>query len=198
MADKPDRQTTENPDPTPTAPPVAGLGDGAPIDPRSEKPIWDGRTDWKHYTPLVIFGVIVLVVAEIALGLVAGSAGLSTGWAILVGAMTALLVATVITSIVGYRILSTRYELTSQRLFIIRGIFSQIRDQNEIIRVDDVRLHQTLIDRFFGLGTVEVMSTDATDRTAMIVGIADAKAVAEHIRAQMRILRSRSLFVENL
>lgn len=183
---------------SPDRSPLTGLGDGAPTDPRSEKPLWQGRTDWKHFMMVVLMGTAVLIVLETILVFVARGTRLTTGWAIFVGALFAMLVAGSVSAIIFYRVLCTKYELTTQRLFIIRGILSQVRDENELIRVDDVRLHQTLPDRLFRLGTVEVISTDATDKDAKLVGIADAKAVAEHIRAQMRTLRSRSLFVENL
>lgn len=188
-----------NPDTRPPArSPLDGLGDGAPIDPRSEKPLWQGRTDWKHFMMVVLLGAAVLIVLETILVFVARGTRLTTGWAVLVGALFAILVAGSVAAVIFYRVLYTKYELTTQRLFISRGILSQVRDESELIRVDDVRLHQTLLDRLFRLGTVEVMSTDATHKDAKLVGVADAKAVAEHIRAQMRTLRSRSLFVENL
>lgn len=184
--------------PQPPPPPVGGLGDGAPTDPRSESPLWRGRADWKHYMGLVLLGFSIVLVVEVLLVYTGTATGLSAGWAVLIGALAALMVVACVASVIAYRILNTHYELTSQRLFIVRGILSQTRDQSELIRIDDVRVHQSLVDRIFGLGTVEVISTDATDNDARIVGVADAKAVAEHIRARMRTLRSKSLFIENL
>ena len=96
------------------------------------------------------------------------------------------------------RIISRRYRLTSQRLFIERGILNQTIDQTELIRVDDVRLEKTLIDRVFGLGTVSLLSTDVTDRLVVIEGIDNADRVAEAVRTNMRTQRGKALFVENL
>jgi hypothetical protein len=64
--------------------------------------------------------------------------------------------------------------------------------------VDDVRLYKPLLNRVFGLGSVAVVSTDATDREVLITGIADPDRVAEAIRGQMRALRRQSVFVENI
>jgi len=97
-----------------------------------------------------------------------------------------------------WRIWGTRYRLTTQRLFIERGIFARTTDQTELIRVDDVRVHQSFLDRVFGLGTVALLTTDATDREVTVEGISECNRVAESIRSRMRQLRSRSLFVENL
>jgi hypothetical protein len=71
-------------------------------------------------------------------------------------------------------------------------------DQTELIRVDDVRIHKTLLDRIFGLGTIAILSTDATDREVVIAGVADPDQVAEALRRNMRTLRQKSLFVEHL
>ena len=50
----------------------------------------------------------------------------------------------------------------------------------------------------FGLGTVAIVSTDATDRETVLTGIAEPDKVAEAIRSRMRTMRSKSLFIENL
>jgi uncharacterized membrane protein YdbT with pleckstrin-like domain len=96
------------------------------------------------------------------------------------------------------RILQIHYRLSTQRLFIERGILSRTMDQTELIRVDDVRMQQSLINRIFNIGTVLLMTTDMTDRSVAIIGIKDPVRVTELIRQQMRTLRGKSLFVENL
>ena len=96
------------------------------------------------------------------------------------------------------RIWQTHYRLTSQRLFIERGILSRTMDQTELIRVDDVRMQQSFVNRIFNIGTVLLMTTDVTDRAVAITGIKDPIRVTELIRQQMRTLRGKSLFVENL
>jgi uncharacterized membrane protein YdbT with pleckstrin-like domain len=97
------------------------------------------------------------------------------------------------------RIAGRRYWLTTDRLFIERGILSRTTDQTELIRVDDVRVHKTLADRIFGLGTVQVLSTDITDRAAALEGVLGVDELAEQVRSRMRALRSKSsLFIESL
>jgi hypothetical protein len=49
-----------------------------------------------------------------------------------------------------------------------------------------------------GLGTVTILSTDASNREVIIEGIAGAEKVAEEIRTRMRTMRKKSLFIENL
>lgn len=97
-----------------------------------------------------------------------------------------------------WRIIGRRYRLTDQRLFIERGVLAQTIDQTELIRVDDVRVRKTLLDRVFGLGDVEINSTDASDAFILIEGIRDPDRIAEDVRSRMRALRKKSLFIENL
>ena len=179
--------------------PLKGVGgDGAPANRNEERRLWTGRTHWKHYSGRVAAVAVVLIIVCVGLGLIASRTSLSTGTAFWIGLVAVLVACGATSAWLLVRILSRRYELSSQRLFIDRGLLSITRDQTELIRVDDVRVRKTLVDRVFGLGTIEILSTDASDRTVTIDGVKDPDMIAEHIRTHMRALRSRSLFVENL
>ena len=179
--------------------PSQAVGDGAPVDPAAETELWVGRTHWKHYIGRLTiwaggnlgFAILVIWATPQWEWLTAWRAF----WAIVVVLLvTGLLVA----GRVFLKIIGHRYRLTSQRLFIERGIFSQTIDQTELIRVDDVRIHKTFLDRVVGLGSVAIVSTDASDREIVIEGIAEPEKTAEVIRSRMRAMRQKSLFIENL
>ena len=174
-------------------------GDGAGVDPALEKDQWFGRTSWKYFAGS-LFLWFVLSIAT--LFVISGVAGESKARGFLWKVQWDLGIITVMGLICLGRIAAFvynhKYRLSSQRLWVQRGILSQTIDQIELIRVDDLRMHKSLTDRLFGLGTIEVMSTDATDKILKIVGIADPESVAESIRTNMRQLRKKSLFVENL
>lgn len=179
-------------------PGVAG-GDGASLDPNREVEIWTGRTDWKHYAGRLFLWFI----ANVALGILIGMAARRFEWLSSVAAFWIIAVIVVVSGLVVIgrvflTIIGRRYRVTSQRLFVENGILSQTVDQTELIRVDDVRIHKTLLDRIFGLGTIAILSTDATDREVVIAGVAAPDQVAESLRRNMRTLRQKSLFVENL
>ena len=191
------------PVPRPEAPPLGAEapigGDGAVVESAAESEIWIGRTHWKHYTGRLSLWLSANVVLVILIAWAAsGFEWLTGGVAFWITLVVALVSGALILGRVAVVILGTRYRLTSQRLFIQRGLISQTVDQTELIRVDDVRLHKTMIDRIFGLGSVQVLSTDTTDREIRIEGIADPETVAEAIRTNMRTLRRKSLFIENL
>ncbi len=210
LPDSESRNMTHSPSSSSTPPPPVPSAAG-PVLPESttalptgpvwgaESDLWTGRPHWKHYAGrIALWGV-----GNLGLAVLAGWLSMRVEW--MTFWRTAALVAglLVVSAVVMLgkmvlTILGTRYRLTSQRLFVERGILSQTVDQLELIRVDDVRLHKTLVDRFFGLGTILLVSTDATDRQVEIVGVADATSVAEAARSHMKSQRARTLHVESL
>lgn len=166
-------------------------GDGAEVAPESEEELWVGHTNWKHFADLILvalgWSVIAVIVGFTMPRIMAWIVGImaALGWLYVAGRIL-------------HAILNYRYRLTTQRLFIERGILSRTIDQAELIRVDDVRIQKTLLNRFTGLGSIEVFSTDASDRQVTIRGVPQPEHIADSIRQRMRELRQKSLFVESL
>ncbi len=182
----------------PAAPPT--LAPASPAQPPApETELWTGRTSWKHYAGRVSLWVVANVLFAALIGWLASA----KKWFELSGVIYTVLGGVLVSALifiipVFLRIISRRYRLTSQRLFIERGILSQTIDQTELIRVDDVRVEKTFIDRVFGVGTVSLLSTDVSDRLVVIEGIDNAERVAEAVRTNMRTQRGKALFVENI
>ena len=158
---------------------------------QTEESLWVGRTSWKHFGGLIAawsLGSLLLLVVTVG--------WLGAWWKLTFAAI--FLAAVAVVARIAVTVFSTRYELTTERLFIERGLLSLTRDQTELIRVDDVRVRKRLMDRIFGLGSIDVLSTDVTDRSLVIEGVADADRVAELVRTYMRKARKKSLFIESL
>ncbi|MBI4717913.1 MAG: PH domain-containing protein [Planctomycetes bacterium] len=167
--------------------------------PEAEVEVWVGRTHWKYFASRLLAWAAMNLAAAVLAGWWAwssptiaagGAAAMIAGWVAVTGLF--------IVGGVVVRVLSTRYRLTSQRLFVERGILSQTVDQTELIRVDDVRIEKSLLNRMVGVGNVTLLTTDTTDRSVSLVGVAEPDRVAELVRNHMRTLRHGSLFVENL
>lgn len=175
-------------------------GGGAPAQPAApETELWTGRTSWKHYAGRVSLWIVANILFSALMGWLASAKKWFELSSVIWTVLAVVLVSGLVFIIpVFLRIISRRYRLTSQRLFIERGILSQTIDQTELIRIDDVRLQKTLLDRVFGLGTVSLLSTDVSDRLVTIEGIDDAEKVAEAVRNNMRTQRGKALFVETL
>jgi len=177
--------------------PEAGAATTAqPTPPEAE--LWTGRTSWKHYAGRVSLWIVANVLFAALIGWLASTRKWELSWVIWTVLGGVLVSGLILLIPVFLRIISRRYRLTSQRLFIERGILSQTIDQTELIRVDDVRVEKTFLDRVFGVGTVSLLSTDVSDRLVVIEGIDNAERVAEAVRSNMRTQRGKALFVENL
>lgn len=62
---------------------------------------------------------------------------------------------------------TTRYELTSERLIVRHGVFLRTEDEVELYRVIDAVHGINVLQRLIGVGTVTVTSTDRTGTVLM-------------------------------
>ncbi len=165
----------------------------------AETDLWSGRTHWRHYAGRIALWAFGNLVAAILVGMLTSRVERLT-W---IGGVWIVLGLVVVSGVVALgrvvlRVLGTYFRLTTQRLFIERGILSRTIDQTELIRVDDVRMQQSLLNRMFDVGSITLLTTDTTDRSVTIEGVRDPRRVAEAVRQQMRSLRGKSVFVETL
>jgi len=69
----------------------------------------------------------------------------------------------------------------------------------ELVRVEDVRLRQGVIDRLVNTGDIEIISSDETDNKLVLQSVCTPAEVAEHVRRNVRGARGKgTLFVENV
>lgn len=95
--------------------------------------------------------------------------------------------------------LSTRYRLTTHRLFKDTGFLSRELNEIELVRVDDVAVRQNIIQRIFNVGVITVIAPhDQTEPRLELIGIENPIEVKEMIRNNVRRRRQGSLNVENL
>ena len=78
--------------------------------------------------------------------------------------------------------LSTRFEITTQRVRIERGVFSRSRQDTELYRIDDMALEQPLGMRMVGHGVLVLRSTDRTTPQIRIYGVPELASLAEKLR----------------
>ncbi len=75
----------------------------------------------------------------------------------------------------------TKYMLTEDRLFVEKGLLTSTLDEENLYRVRDVSVTRTLGQRIFGLGTVKVFSTDASNGETVLQSIKNPIEVKEEI-----------------
>ena len=66
-----------------------------------------------------------------------------------------------------------KYKLSNDRLIVESGILIRNHEEVMFYRVMDLSMRQTLIDRFFGIGTVIVISSDKTQPKLKLEKIKD-------------------------
>jgi len=162
--------------------------------PDAEEVIWRGR-----FSKLAMVGAwIGALAATLVAPLVAWLLQFDRrGWWITLGVLAVLWAVLALRLI--YQQLSVHYTLTNQRLIHEWGILWKRIDRIEIIDVDDVILAQGPVERMFGVGTIEVQSTDTTTPTFMLQGIEDARKVATLIDdARRKERRKRGLHIETV
>ena len=79
----------------------------------------------------------------------------------------------------------TRYALSGDRLFISVGFLNIKDDEILLYRVRDIDTSRSLWQRFFGVGTVTIMSSDKTMPKLVLKNIKDPIFVKELIHQQV-------------
>lgn len=79
----------------------------------------------------------------------------------------------------------TRYSLSEDRLFLSQGLLNIKEDEVLLYRVRDIDTSRSLGQRIFGVGTVNVLSTDKTMPTLVLKNVKDPLFVKELIHQQV-------------
>jgi uncharacterized membrane protein YdbT with pleckstrin-like domain len=154
----------------------------AAADPRLEREVWTGSYSTRALAPAYMalggWTILMIVIASLVKG------GPWWLWFLLI-AIPAVYV--------GGRLLyykwTIRYRLTTQRFFHTYGLFVQRTDETELLRIDDVTLEQTIIERMVDVGTLVIESTDKSEPKKYVRGIANPREVKEHVRSYAQQLR---------
>lgn len=89
----------------------------------------------------------------------------------------------------GMPISFTRYAMSEDRLFISVGFLNIKDDEVLLYRVRDIDTSRTLWQRFFGVGTVTVMSSDKTMPTLVLKNIKNPVEVKELLHSQVEEIK---------
>jgi membrane protein YdbS with pleckstrin-like domain len=100
-------------------------------------------------------------------------------------AVSGLLLAVIVSLVLAVKILklkSIHYEVTPDRIEWARGIFSKKVDNLDMFRIVDLKLRRSFLDRIFGIGTVELMTTDKTDSLFVFEKMHDSQKLYDAIK----------------
>jgi uncharacterized membrane protein YdbT with pleckstrin-like domain len=82
-----------------------------------------------------------------------------------------------------------RYELTTERLRMSRGVLSRQTDEIELYRVKDYVLHEPFSLRLFGLGDIALTTTDDANPKVLLNAVHQPSALRDQIRKHVEIRR---------
>ena len=103
----------------------------------------------------------------------------------------AAIIALIHITVLNLRLRSIRYVVTTQRVRIISGLLSKNIQEIELFRVKDTQVRQRIFQRLFGLGTIQVISGDASHPVLVLDGVPHAVELREKIRQEVMVLRQR-------
>lgn len=83
----------------------------------------------------------------------------------------------------------TRYELDPERLRVTSGILTKRTEHVELYRVKDTELTIPIWERIVGIGTIHVLSSDATNPRVSLRGVREPEKVRESIRTACESVR---------
>ena len=138
--------------------------------------LFAGRPSLWGMAPAIVKGIVVLAIAWLLMRLpleryAAGLLDLKlTPTQALTIAQYRTIVALAIGAIVililllkAFKLKMIYYEVSTDRIEWSRGILDRRVDNVDMFRVIDLKMHRSLLDCIFGVGTVELITTDKTD-----------------------------------
>lgn len=81
-----------------------------------------------------------------------------------------------------YLTVGTVYEITSQRIRVIRGLLGNTIDEVELVRVRDTRIKQHLGERVLDVGDITIISNDPSNPELVLNNVKSPMEVRELIR----------------
>lgn len=76
----------------------------------------------------------------------------------------------------------TTYYISNQRIRIERGLFSKLKDNLELFRIDDFDVHKPLGMRLLGFCSLHLRTSDPDLKAVMIHGVPDLERLADSLR----------------
>lgn len=86
----------------------------------------------------------------------------------------------------------TCYELNEDKIIIHTGFASLHEEEVLLYRVRDISVHQSLVERMFGVGTVHVSSTDVTVPHLDLMHVKNPRKVKEVLSKCVELCRHRN------
>lgn len=91
--------------------------------------------------------------------------------------------------LIGLKFVS--YEITTERVKVIKGILSKRTNELELYRVKDTTLVEPFVYRLFSVGNIVMLTNDVTTPTVELRAVKHARDVREQLRTSIEECRLR-------
>ncbi len=75
----------------------------------------------------------------------------------------------------------TKYTITPSMLSKKEGLLKTVENDCFMYKIQDVRLSQTLLEKIFGLGTIECFASDVTDPVLTLIHIKEFREIKNYL-----------------
>lgn len=75
----------------------------------------------------------------------------------------------------------TKYAFNEDRLFVTSGLLKTVEDEVRLYRILDISLTRTLLQKIFGMGTINISSADKTLGNFDLMNVKNATEVKEQL-----------------
>lgn len=87
--------------------------------------------------------------------------------------------------------ISTKYIITTERLRLVEGVLGKDRQDIELIRIQDIDQSQSVSERLFKVGDIQVKSHDRDRPTVVLQNVRDPEEIHEILRRAVLDARKR-------
>lgn len=77
------------------------------------------------------------------------------------------------------------YRIGNYRIDFERGILSKNIDTLELWHVEDIRFHQSLVDRMLGVGTITIVSNDTSNPRLELKSLPNSRALFDQLKQRV-------------
>jgi membrane protein YdbS with pleckstrin-like domain len=130
---------------------------GRPVADVPEEELWSGA-----YSPKAMTGWYIVALVLGVIGMVVASNVDPNAWTAV--AIGLLIVFGCLALYSVYKRMSEHYRLTTHRFVIQKGLLSRTDNRILLVDVDDITVHQGIVERLFNLGTITLRTTDETTK----------------------------------
>ena len=146
--------------------------------PEEEQVIWTGRPSWRGRMAILVPGVLLTILALV----VCLWAGFSATVTVVVVGIVALV--TVVWAFI--ETIRWKYTITNRRVFVRHGLVSIHEQTARLERVQDITLHQTLFDRMFGVGRLQIDTAGSSGGALEFKALLEPTEVREVLESAVR------------